>query len=42
MDLDAVIRLVHGDEIIASNEKGDSFEALERKYAEWLAKNPAG
>jgi hypothetical protein len=42
VELDAVIRLVHGDEVIASNEGGESFAALEKKYAEWLGKNSAG
>lgn len=37
VDLDAVIRLVHGDEMIASNENGESFEAVEGKFSEWLA-----
>jgi hypothetical protein len=42
VDLDAVIRIAHGDEIIASNEGGGSFAAMEAKFAEWLAaKYPA-
>ena len=40
VDLDAVIRLAHGDEIIASNENGESFDALEAKFSAWLAARP--
>jgi hypothetical protein len=36
VDLDAVIRIVHGDEVIASNENGEAFDDIERKFAEWL------
>ncbi len=42
VDLDAVIRIVHGDEVIATNENGESFESIERGFAEWLVKNRAG
>jgi hypothetical protein len=38
VDLDAVIRLAHGDEIIASNENRESFDAMENKFAQWLAR----
>jgi Zn-dependent oligopeptidase len=37
VDLDAIIRIVHGDELIASNENGEAFGEIEKKYAEWLA-----
>jgi hypothetical protein len=37
VDLDAIIRIVHGDEIIAGNENGEAFDVLEAKYAAWLA-----
>lgn len=37
VDLDAVIRIVHGDEVIATNEEGRSFEAVEKGFAAWLA-----
>ncbi|HLP41266.1 MAG TPA: M3 family metallopeptidase, partial [Fibrobacteria bacterium] len=36
VQLDAVLRLVHGDETIATNENGESFEALEKGFADWL------
>jgi hypothetical protein len=41
VDLDAVIRLAHGDEIIASNENRESFDALETQFAQWLARSGA-
>jgi hypothetical protein len=42
VDLDAVIRIAHGDEIIAGNENGESFDAIERGFSEWLeARYPA-
>lgn len=37
VDLDAVIRIVHGDEVIASNENGEPFDELELRFAKWLA-----
>ncbi len=41
VELDAIIRIVHGDEVIASNEHGESFDDIERGFAEWLLKrNP--
>jgi hypothetical protein len=40
--MDAVIRIVHGDELIARDEGGGSFASMEAKFAEWLAaKYPA-
>jgi hypothetical protein len=36
VDLDAVIRIAHGDELIAGNENGEDFGTIERKFAEWL------
>jgi Zn-dependent oligopeptidase len=36
VDLDAVIRIVHGDEIIASNENGGSFEAVEKSFGAFM------
>ena len=43
VDLDAVIRIAHGDEVIASNESGESFDVVEGKFSEWLAvRYPAG
>lgn len=36
VDLDAVIRIVHGDELIASNENGKTFDDMERAFSEWL------
>jgi Zn-dependent oligopeptidase len=38
VDLDAVIRIVHGDEVIAGNENGESFDDIERAFAAWLLK----
>ncbi len=37
VDLDARIRIVHGDEIIAENDKGDPFAEMERRFAVWIA-----
>ena len=37
VDLDAVVRVAHGDELIASNEKGESFDEIEKSFAAWLA-----
>ncbi|MEO6094720.1 MAG: M3 family metallopeptidase [Fibrobacteria bacterium] len=42
VDLDAVIRIVHGDELIASNENGESFDDIERVFAAWLLKRDPG
>jgi hypothetical protein len=39
VDLDAVIRIVHGDEVIATNEHGESFDSIERGFSEWLLRN---
>jgi hypothetical protein len=36
VDLDAIIRIAHGDEIIASNEKGESFDEVERNFSAWM------
>src|SRR5262249_20816798 len=36
IDLGARIALIHGDEVVATNAKGESFEQLEKTYAEWL------
>lgn len=41
VDLDAAIRMVHGDEVIASNETGESFASVEASYSRWLAARPA-
>lgn len=38
INLDAVIRLVHGDELIATNENGQSFEAMDLAFSNWLKK----
>ena len=35
VELDAGIRMIHGDEVIASNE-GHSFEQMANTYADWL------
>lgn len=40
-DLDAAIRIVHGDEIIASNENGEDFASLASAFSDWLARRPA-
>lgn len=40
IDLDARIALVHGDEVIASNRKGEPFERMEQDFAAWLARAP--
>ncbi len=37
VDLDAVVRIAHGDELIASNEKGESFDEIEKSFAAWMA-----
>jgi len=37
IDLDARIALIHGDEEIASNAHGETFEEVARKFAAWLA-----
>jgi hypothetical protein len=42
VDLDAVIRIVHGDEVIASNENGESFDDIERRFSEWLLNRKQG
>jgi hypothetical protein len=39
VELDATIRIAHGDELIASNEKGESFEAIEQSFERWMAKD---
>ena len=39
-NLDAVIRIVHGDEVIASNANGEPFAAIEAGFAGWLARRP--
>ncbi|MEO7427727.1 MAG: M3 family metallopeptidase [Fibrobacteria bacterium] len=39
VDLDAIIRIVHGDELIASNENGESFASIEVRFAAWLAEH---
>ncbi len=36
VDLDARIRIVHGDEVIAENTQGESFEEVERRFAAWI------
>jgi len=41
VDLDAVIRIAHGDELIASNEGGEPFEAVEKGFSRWLAARPS-
>jgi hypothetical protein len=41
IELDARIALIHGDEIVATNAKGESFEQLEKTYAAWLRARPA-
>jgi hypothetical protein len=38
VDLDARIALIHGDEEIASNRRGEPFEEVERTFAAWLAR----
>jgi hypothetical protein len=38
IDLDARISLVHGDEVIASNRHGETFEQIEKDFAAWLAR----
>ena len=37
VDLDAVIRVTHGDEVIASNEGGKDFQEVEGGFSRWLA-----
>ncbi|HEY1960180.1 MAG TPA: M3 family metallopeptidase [Polyangiaceae bacterium] len=39
VDLDARIALVHGDEKIASNDRGESFEQIESSFAAWLSRH---
>jgi hypothetical protein len=36
VDLDATIVIAHGDAIIATNGNGESFEAVEKGFADWL------
>ncbi|MGK5084722.1 M3 family metallopeptidase [Bdellovibrionota bacterium FG-1] len=36
VELEARIALVHGDEVIASNHQGESFEELDRRFAAWI------
>ena len=42
VDLDAIVRIAHGDEIIASTENGKSFDEVERDFAEWLGTKYVG
>jgi hypothetical protein len=37
IELDARISLVHGDEVVATNKNGESFEKMDRDYAAWLS-----
>ncbi len=41
IDLQAKIRLVHGDEVIASNLNGESFEEMENRFAGWIDRHEA-
>lgn len=36
VDLNAHIRMVHGDELIASNDHGENFDEIDAKYSRWL------
>lgn len=36
IELDARIALVHGDELIASNHQGQSFEEMDRQFSAWI------
>jgi hypothetical protein len=36
IDLGAKISLIHGDEVIASNHGGESFDVLARTFAQWI------
>ncbi len=36
VDLDAIIRIVHGDELIASNENGKSFAEMANAFSQWI------
>ncbi len=36
VDLDAIIRVAHGDEIIGSTENGQSFASLEKAFSNWI------
>ncbi len=38
IDLDARISLVHGDEVIATNRNGESFDSLSSQFATWLTR----
>lgn len=38
IDLGARIALIHGDEVIASNHKGESFEDVATTFAGWLSR----
>lgn len=42
IDLDARIALVHGDELIASNHGGESFEEMDRQFSAWIDRFEAG
>lgn len=37
IDLGACLRMVHGDELIASNENGETFDEVDAKYSQWLS-----
>lgn len=39
VDLDARIALIHGDEKVASNDHGETFEQLESTFASWLSRH---
>ncbi len=40
VELDATIRVAHGDELITSNNNGESFEDIERSFSEWMVNRP--
>ena len=42
IDLEARIALVHGDELIASNHRGESFEEMDRAFSAWIDRFEAG
>ncbi len=41
IELDARIELVHGDEVIASNLNGQSFEELDHQFSSWVRSQAA-
>ncbi len=41
IELDARIAIAHGDEVVASNHRGESFAELEKQFATWISASSA-